>query len=82
MTVSVPGGAPVAAHRAVLAARSAELRRLLAPPAGQHHPPALLVLRGVSADQLRLLLTLLYTGRVQAERHQLTGGYCGVTRGW
>ena len=35
MTVSVPGGAAVSAHRAVLAARSAQLRRLLAHRGGR-----------------------------------------------
>ena len=69
MTVSVPGGAAVSAHRAVLAARSAQLRRLLAPAAGR----PLLLLRGVSPDQLRLLLQLLYTGQAQAEHRQLRG---------
>ncbi|KAF0311145.1 Broad-complex core protein isoforms 1/2/3/4/5 [Amphibalanus amphitrite] len=70
--VAVPGGAPVSAHRAVLAARSAELRGLLAhAAAGQQPGQPLLLLRGVSADQLRLLLQLLYTGRVQADQHRL-----------
>ncbi|XP_043190596.1 F-box/WD repeat-containing protein 7-like [Amphibalanus amphitrite] len=72
VTVAVPGGAPVSAHRVVLAARSAELRRLLAhASAGQQPGQPLLLLRGVSADQLRLLLQLLYTGSVQADQHQL-----------
>ena len=68
VTVSVPGGPAMSAHCAVLAARSVQLRRLLSPAAGGR---PLLLLRGVSPDQLRLLLQLLYTGQVQAEHRQL-----------